>query len=152
MPTPSSTPLHVSVSASVSFSNFQILIFCCSTCCATFYKKNEIQFIFGLIAAVPINAKGICGSIHVANPIDACSSLQNAKAKIALGVGNDDDDSKMRFVLAIRGNCSFEMKVRIAQDAGFQAVIVYNDQDNNSLVSSNFLSSFGFISIQCFYC
>lgn len=71
----------------------------------------------------------------MANPIDACSSLRNAKAKIALGAGNDDDDSKMRFVLAIRGNCSFEMKVRVAQDAGFQAVIVYNDQDKNSLVS-----------------
>lgn len=86
----------------------------------------------------------------MANPIDACSSLPNAKAKIALGAGNDDDDSKMRIVLAMRGNCSFEMKVRVAQDAGFQAVIVYNDQDKNSLVSSNFLSSFlSFIFIVC---
>lgn len=33
------------------------------------------------------------------------------------------------FVLVSRGSCNFDKKVKNAQDAGFQAAIVYNSMD-----------------------
>lgn len=45
------------------------------------------------------------------------------------------------FVLTIRGGCSFEDKVRNAQKAGFEAAIVYDNEDDGVLVASNNLSS-----------
>jgi len=65
------------------------------------------------------------GALYTANPLDGCSPLVNI--------------SKTRepaFLLIERGLCSFEVKVRHAQDAGFAAVIVYNDQDDHELVTS----------------
>ncbi|KAJ1701884.1 hypothetical protein LUZ63_001663 [Rhynchospora breviuscula] len=79
--------------------------------------------------AVPIGASGICGSLHVANPILACSSLQSPN-------GTDSDSAtEIRFVLISRGTCSFEEKVRNAQDGGFQTAIIYDDQDKGNLYS-----------------
>jgi hypothetical protein len=37
----------------------------------------------------------------------------------------------------IRGGCQFDDKVRNAQDAGFKAAVVYDNEDNGALVSSN---------------
>jgi len=45
------------------------------------------------------------------------------------------------FLLVERGICNFEVKVHNAQDAGFQAVIVYNNEDDRDLVTSE--SAFG---------
>jgi hypothetical protein len=39
-------------------------------------------------------------------------------------------------VLISRGTCSFEEKVRNAQDGGFQTAIIYDDQDKGNLYSS----------------
>ncbi|XP_043712535.1 receptor homology region, transmembrane domain- and RING domain-containing protein 1 [Telopea speciosissima] len=77
--------------------------------------------------AVGVNRSGICGALHVADPLDACSSLRN-------GVDSEAND-KVRFALIVRGNCSFEDKVRNAQDGGFRAAIVYDDRDRKNLVS-----------------
>ncbi|XP_078167271.1 receptor homology region, transmembrane domain- and RING domain-containing protein 1-like [Carex rostrata] len=80
--------------------------------------------------AVPISASGICGSLHIANPILACSPLHSTSN------GTDGDlATGVRFVLISRGTCSFEEKVRNAQDAGFQAAIIYDDQDKGNLYS-----------------
>lgn len=51
-------------------------------------------------------------------PSDGCSSMSDAPRGIQI---NDT------FVAIIqRGNCSFEKKIRMAQNANFNAVIVYN--------------------------
>ena len=42
-------------------------------------------------------------------------------------------------MLISRGTCSFEEKVRNAQDAGFQAAIIYDDLDKGNLYSSKWL-------------
>ncbi|XP_074558454.1 receptor homology region, transmembrane domain- and RING domain-containing protein 1-like [Curcuma longa] len=81
--------------------------------------------------AVPIDGSGICGSLRVAEPLDACSGLDNNWT--ALGDGDGGGDS--RFVLISRGVCSFEEKVRNAQDAGFGAAIIFDDQEKSSLYS-----------------
>ncbi|KAM3375278.1 receptor y region, transmembrane domain and RING domain-containing protein 2 [Capsicum galapagoense] len=61
-----------------------------------------------------------CGTLYVAAPEDACSTLTN---KIEL----TNNFTKEPFVLIIRGGCSFEDKVRKAQAAGFKAVIIYDN-------------------------
>ena len=66
--------------------------------------------------------------MHLADPVDACSSLLNR-------FGSQEID-RIKFALIIRGKCAFEDKVRIAQDGGFDAAIVYDDRDKGNLVSS----------------
>lgn len=82
-------------------------------------------------AAVPVDGFGICGSLHVAEPLDACSGLRNNWTALGDGSGRDS-----RFVLISRGVCSFEEKVRNAQGAGFGAAIIFDDQEKSSLYSS----------------
>ncbi|CAM8876973.1 unnamed protein product [Rhodiola kirilowii] len=74
-----------------------------------------------------INSTGICGSLFVADPSDGCSPLKNSF--------RFDKGDTVRFVLARRGSCVFEEKVRNAQIAGYQAAIVYDDRENRSPVS-----------------
>ncbi|KAK1257644.1 hypothetical protein QJS04_geneDACA019908 [Acorus gramineus] len=66
--------------------------------------------------APSIKGYGICGALYTAEPLDACSSLTN-------------------FALIIRGGCTFDEKVRKAQNAGFKEATVYDDEDGGSLVS-----------------
>ncbi|RWW16259.1 hypothetical protein GW17_00019867 [Ensete ventricosum] len=47
----------------------------------------------------------------------------------------DGGGGDARFVLISRGVCSFEEKVRNAQDGGFEAAIIYDDQEKSSLYS-----------------
>jgi E3 ubiquitin-protein ligase RNF13 len=84
-----------------------------------------------------MKGSGICGSIQIADPLDGCNKLTNEAPKVHGQV--------LPFALLIRGNCTFDQKVRNAQDAGYKAAIVYDNEDDGSLVSSNpflFLSSF----------
>jgi len=77
------------------------------------------------VAAPPVPTAGIVGVLYASYPMDACSPLVNV--------------SKTRepaFLLIERGSCTFEVKVRHAQEAGFEAVIVYNDQNGHELVTS----------------
>ncbi|KAL5546231.1 hypothetical protein UlMin_005918 [Ulmus minor] len=75
--------------------------------------------------AAGIGSAGVCGALFVSDPPYACTPLHNdLQRKIKW----------IRFTLIVRGECSFEEKVRNAQNAGFQAAIVYDNQDKGNLV------------------
>ncbi|KAK1261633.1 E3 ubiquitin-protein ligase SDIR1 [Acorus gramineus] len=78
---------------------------------------------------LPVNRSGICGSLHVSEPIDGCSSIRPDRRV------EDAPDGTVRFALIERGRCSFEEKVRNAQERGFRGVIVYDDRDKANLIS-----------------
>lgn len=72
-----------------------------------------------VIAGV-VSSSEICGVLLVSDPLHACSPLRNG-----LQVSETDIT---RFALVERGECTFEDKVQHAQNAGFHAVIVYDDR------------------------
>ncbi|PIN05473.1 putative E3 ubiquitin ligase [Handroanthus impetiginosus] len=74
-----------------------------------------------------LNGSIICGGLRLADPLDACSSLLNE-------VEYSDAESAT-IALIVRGKCAFEEKIRNAQEAGFRAAIVYDDQRNHNLIS-----------------
>ncbi|OAE19522.1 hypothetical protein AXG93_1050s1040 [Marchantia polymorpha subsp. ruderalis] len=78
-------------------------------------------------AAARIPAAGILGVIYAAEPANACTTLTNAPIP--------ERGLFSSFVVVSRGDCTFEKKVRVAQAAGFHAVIVYNNEDNHDLVT-----------------
>lgn len=82
-----------------------------------------------MISAPSVKGSGLCGTVHVAEPLDACSKLTNKVVPV------ENNSTKSPFVLIVRGGCSFDEKVRRAQAAGFKAAIVY-DNENGDLVAS----------------
>ncbi|KAF3336701.1 Receptor homology region, transmembrane domain- and RING domain-containing protein 1 [Carex littledalei] len=91
---------------------------------------NNLTFSFNDVEAnfaPAVKGSGICGSIQIAEPLDACHKLTNEAQK---GHGQ-----ALPFVLIIRGNCTFDHKVRNAQNAGYKAAIVYDNEDDGALVS-----------------
>lgn len=90
-----------------------------------------------IISAPAIRGSGDCGVLHVAEPLDACSNLTNKVENVS--------NMSSAFVLIIRGRCSFEDKVRNAQKAGFEAAVVYDNEDDGVLVASNNLSPCPFL-------
>ncbi|URE23277.1 E3 ubiquitin-protein ligase [Musa troglodytarum] len=83
------------------------------------------QFRAYSLTARPIKRSGECGVLYVAEPLDACGPLTN---QVGEGSGNP-------FALIIRGGCTFDAKVRSAQNAGFKAAIVYDNEDNGIVIS-----------------
>lgn len=77
--------------------------------------------------APAIKGSGECGVLYLAEPLDACSKLTNEVKPAKNGSSS--------FSLLIRGGCSFEEKVRRAQEAGFKAAIVYDNEDGGALVA-----------------
>ncbi|XP_061972514.1 receptor homology region, transmembrane domain- and RING domain-containing protein 1 [Populus nigra] len=75
-------------------------------------------------SALSLNGSRVCGSLHVANPLDACSPLRN----------RFEFNESGRFALIVRGECAFEDKIKNAQSAGFRAAIVFDDKDNRNLI------------------
>ncbi|KAM7510918.1 hypothetical protein LguiB_009793 [Lonicera macranthoides] len=73
--------------------------------------------------APTVKGSGKCGTLYVAEPLDACSPLTNNFT--------EDIVSSSSFALIIRGGCSFEDKIRRAQNAGFNAAIVYDNEDGD---------------------
>ncbi|CAN8314081.1 unnamed protein product [Cochlearia groenlandica] len=69
------------------------------------------------------------GVLYLAEPLDACSSLPNTVPTKKGSIVSPP------YVLIIRGGCSFEVKVRNAQKAGYKAAIVYDYQYYGPLVS-----------------
>ncbi|XP_059299400.1 receptor homology region, transmembrane domain- and RING domain-containing protein 2-like isoform X1 [Lycium ferocissimum] len=65
-------------------------------------------------------SSGKCGTLYVAEPLDACKTLTNK-------IEPTNNFTKEPFVLIMRGECSFEDKVRKAQAAGFKAAIIYDN-------------------------
>jgi E3 ubiquitin-protein ligase RNF13 len=72
-----------------------------------------------------VKASGVNGALYAAEPLDACSPLRTKAVKGSISP----------FALVIRGGCQFDDKVRNAQNAGFKAAIVYDNEDNGVLVS-----------------
>ncbi|BBN03056.1 hypothetical protein MPTK1_2g20320 [Marchantia polymorpha subsp. ruderalis] len=66
---------------------------------------------------------GIEGVLYTADPLEACSDL------------SVNVTGTTSFALVMRGNCTFEQKIRNCQNAGFTAVIIFNNKDTNELVS-----------------
>ncbi|KAK8677482.1 hypothetical protein V6N13_143017 [Hibiscus sabdariffa] len=71
--------------------------------------------------APPVKGSGKCGVLYLANPPDACEDLSNNVEKAS--------NVTSPFALVIRGGCSFDEKVRRVQKAGFEAAIVYDNDD-----------------------
>ncbi|XP_024972912.1 receptor homology region, transmembrane domain- and RING domain-containing protein 2-like [Cynara cardunculus var. scolymus] len=87
-------------------------------------RGNGVTLSFTDIAANfarPVNGSGEHGTLFLASPLDACSPLINSAI---------EDDIISPYVLIIRGGCPFKDKVRRAQDAGFKAAIIYNNDDS----------------------
>ncbi|KAJ6413267.1 hypothetical protein OIU84_006126 [Salix udensis] len=74
--------------------------------------------------ALSLNGSRVCGSLHLASPLDACSPLRN----------RFEFNESGRFALIVRGECAFEDKIKNAQSAGFRAAIVFDDKDNRNLI------------------
>jgi hypothetical protein len=107
-------------------------------------KRNCGWLVIFRLAAPRIPAAGIMGVLHEANPQDACTPL----------IRDPDSERSLLppFVVVARGICNFDTKVRHAQEAGFGAVIVYNNADNHELVTSKSTLLFLFCRVQasCF--
>ncbi|KAJ0973222.1 hypothetical protein J5N97_021181 [Dioscorea zingiberensis] len=72
-----------------------------------------------------IKESGENGVLYLAEPLSACSPLSSRAI----------EGSESSFVLIVRGGCPFDQKVRRAQDAGFKAAIVYDDEYRDVLIS-----------------
>ncbi|KAI4972327.1 hypothetical protein ZWY2020_003252 [Hordeum vulgare] len=72
-----------------------------------------------------VKGSGLNGVIYTVEPLDACSPLTKKAVEGPVSP----------FALVLRGGCQFDDKVRNAQDAGFKAVIVYDNKDHGVLVS-----------------
>ena len=87
--------------------------------------KNLLTF--QSFAAPAVKGSGVKGVIYTVEPLDACSPLRKRAIEGPISP----------FALILRGGCQFDDKVRNAQNAGFKAVIVYDNKDHGVLVSSN---------------
>ncbi|KAL6856963.1 hypothetical protein ACP4OV_018345 [Aristida adscensionis] len=72
-----------------------------------------------------VDGSGVNGIVYAVDPLDACGPLRTKAIR----------GSASPFALIIRGGCQFDDKVRNAQDAGFKAAIVYDNEDTGILVS-----------------
>lgn len=75
------------------------------------------------------------GYINPTNPLDGCSKIQ-APPNVSFV-----DPSKWIALIqrtpSIFGNCSFDVKVHNAQQAGYAAVIIYNSESDNLIKMSS---------------
>lgn len=85
------------------------------------YDDIEANFAPG------VKGSGECGTLFLAEPLDACSSVTSTVKPVK--------GCNLPFLLIVRGGCSFEDKVRRAQNAGFKAAIVYDNEDDGILVA-----------------
>ncbi|XP_047323725.1 receptor homology region, transmembrane domain- and RING domain-containing protein 2-like [Impatiens glandulifera] len=76
------------------------------------------------IFAPSVKGSGEYGKLYLAEPLDACSNLTNK-------VNGTGKDTLLSFALIVRGVCSFEGKVRKAQQAGFKAAIIFDNVDGD---------------------
>ncbi|XAR55637.1 hypothetical protein NMG60_11035768 [Bertholletia excelsa] len=74
--------------------------------------------------APSVKGSGECGILYLAEPLHACTPLSNK-------INSTGKDTAAPSVLIVRGECSFEHKVRRAQAAGFKAAIIYDNVDED---------------------
>ncbi|KAL5220187.1 hypothetical protein ABZP36_024900 [Zizania latifolia] len=111
------------------------LLFCAVIClmaqlgaCSVVLMANNTTLSFEDVEATftpAVKDSGVNGTIYAVEPLDACSPLKKKAV----------DDPSSPFALIIRGGCQFDDKVKNAQNAGFKAVIVYDNEDSSVLVS-----------------
>ncbi|XP_074273319.1 receptor homology region, transmembrane domain- and RING domain-containing protein 2-like [Silene latifolia] len=93
-------------------------------------EGGDFQYTFDDVEAnfaPPVKTGGICGKLYIAEPLDACSPLTN--------IVDHGGNYSAPFALIIRGGCGFEDKVRKAQKAGFEAAIIYDNEDDGILIA-----------------
>ncbi|KAI5070945.1 hypothetical protein GOP47_0013196 [Adiantum capillus-veneris] len=73
-----------------------------------------------------IPTSGMLGLLYAANPSHACVTVQAYSANQTV---------LPAFLLIERGDCDFVTKVQLAQDAGYSAAIVYNNEMSFDLVT-----------------
>ena len=76
---------------------------------------------------VPVG-KTVMGNLYIANPPDACSSLNRTHITAD---GNENDPSNTPILLVQRGNCTFATKTKFAQLIGAKMVIIVDNQDES---------------------
>ncbi|XP_022958340.1 receptor homology region, transmembrane domain- and RING domain-containing protein 2-like [Cucurbita moschata] len=107
-----------------------LLVGCCGSAANVVLIGTNLTLSIDSIEAdfaPTIASSGDPGVLYLANPLDACATLEN---KVQLPLTNSSP-----FALIIRGGCSFEDKVRRAQVAGFKAAIVYDNKDGGGLIA-----------------
>ncbi|CAD6266949.1 unnamed protein product [Miscanthus lutarioriparius] len=72
-----------------------------------------------------VKGSGVNGLVYASEPLNACSPLTIKAVK----------GPPSPFALIVRGGCTFDEKVKNAQDAGFKAAIVYDNENSGVLVS-----------------
>ncbi|VAI88647.1 unnamed protein product [Triticum turgidum subsp. durum] len=96
--------------------------------CSVVLMANNTTLSFSDVEATftpEVKGSGLNGVIYTVEPLDACSPL----------IKKAVEGPASPFALILRGGCQFDDKVRNAQDAGFKAVIVYDNKDLGVLVS-----------------
>ncbi|ESW15632.1 hypothetical protein PHAVU_007G088600 [Phaseolus vulgaris] len=109
---------------------FSLVSLCAMAAAKVVLIGNNITLSFDDIEAnfaPTVKGSGQYGVLYLAEPLDACTELTN-KVERLLNVSSP-------FALVVRGGCSFEEKVRRAQKAGFEAVIVYDNEEDGVLVA-----------------
>lgn len=111
------------------------------------YSKSNVSYNWD-IAAPNIPSSGLCGTVFTSIPANACvplapnegggeqEQIKEEEDREEDLISSLDHVAKLRFVVILRGLCSFEEKVRNAQDAGYDAVIVADNVDNGPLPTS----------------
>ncbi len=84
-------------------------------------KFLSLDAYFG--GALP--SDGVFGRITIADPVEACDSIQTAPAPFIL-----KNETVFPIALISRGTCSFLDKIQAATEAGFAAAIVYTLPDD----------------------
>lgn len=69
----------------------------------------------------PLDATGVTGNIQLSSVLDGCTAIPAGLLSGKIG-------------LVERGNCNFTVKVKNAQDAGANAVIIYNNATNGNTI------------------
>ena len=91
------------------------------------FPKDSL-YRFNVFAVPGVKGSGVKGVVYTAEPLNACSPLTNKAVK----------GPPSPFALVIGGGCTFDEKVKNAQDAGFKAAIVYDHENGTGVpVSSN---------------
>lgn len=111
---------------------FALAIVCCTEVAAgnVVVTRDDVSLSFESAEAnfAPrIRTAGVSGFLVYSNPVDACSSLES---QVITAEG-----SRSSFLLTVRGNCSFDTKVRNAQETGFSAVIVFDNEYSSDLLT-----------------
>lgn len=117
-------------SSNLCFFFFSLLSLCAMAAAKVVLIGNNITLSFDDIEAnfaPSVKGSGEYGALFLAEPLDACTELTNKARTLS--------NASSPFVLMVRGGCSFEEKVRIAQSAGYKAAIVYDNEDGGILVA-----------------